>query len=182
MELYVERGFDETTVAEIAQRAGLTERTFFRHFADKREVLFAGAAMLEDLFVAAVVDAPLHLPPVDAAMAGVVAGGALIQERRAFARQRYEVIAANAELQERELIKLASLSAALAGALRRRGVPDHAASLAAEVAITVFRVAFERWVSDPVHLDLPELMGASLNDLRTVTADSETGRPAAATS
>ncbi len=149
MELYVERGFDETTVAEIAKRAGLTERTFFRHFADKREVLFAGAAMLQELFVGAVVDAPPDLAPVDAAMAGVVAGGALIQERPAFARQRYEIIAANAELQERELIKLASLSAALAGALRRRGVADHAASLAAEVAIAVFKIAFERWVSRP---------------------------------
>jgi len=103
MELYVERGFDETTVAEIAKRAGLTERTFFRHFADKREVLFAGAAMLQDLFVGAVMDAPSDLAPVDAAMAGVVAGGALIGERPAFARQRYEIIAANAELQEREL-------------------------------------------------------------------------------
>jgi AcrR family transcriptional regulator len=178
MDLYVERGFDETTVAEIAKRAGLTERTFFRHFADKREVLFAGAALLQDLFVAAVVDAPAALPPVDAAMAGVLAGGALLQERRAFARRRYEIIAANAELQERELIKLASLSAALAGALRRRGVPDHAASLAAEVAITVFRIAFERWVSDPVERDLPTLMGESLDELRTVTADSETGRRA----
>ena len=114
-------------------------------------------------------------------MAGVVAGGALIQERRAFARQRYEIIAANAELQERELIKLASLSAALAGALRRRGVPDHAASLAAEVAIAVFKIAFERWVGDPVHLDLPQLMRASLDELRTVTADSGTGDRAAAT-
>jgi AcrR family transcriptional regulator len=179
MELYVERGFDETTVAEIAKRAGLTERTFFRHFADKREVLFAGAAMLQDLFVAAVVDAPSDLAPVDTAMAGVVAGGALIGERPAFSRQRYEIIAANAELQERELIKLASLSAALAGALRRRGVPDHGASLAAEVAIAVFKIAFERWVSDPVHLDLVQLMRASLDELRTVTADSETGRPAA---
>jgi AcrR family transcriptional regulator len=179
MELYVERGFDETTVAEIAKRAGLTERTFFRHFADKREVLFAGAAMLQDLFVAAVVDAPSDLAPVDTAMAGVVAGGALIGERPAFSRQRYEIIAATAELQERELIKLASLSAALAGALRRRGVPDHGASLAAEVAIAVFKIAFERWVSDPVHLDLVQLMRASLDELRTVTADSETGRPAA---
>jgi AcrR family transcriptional regulator len=181
MELYVERGFDETTVAEIAKRAGLTERTFFRHFADKREVLFAGAAMLQDLFVGAVTHAPADVPPVDAAMAGVVAGGAVIQERPAFSRQRYEIIAANAELQERELIKLASLSAALAGALRQRGVPDHAASLAAEVAITVFRVAFERWVSDPVDRDLPTLMGESLDELRTVTADSEAGRPAATT-
>jgi len=180
MELYVERGFDETTVAEIAKRAGLTERTFFRHFSDKREVLFAGAAMLQDLFVGAVVDAPAALAPVDAAMAGVMAGGALLQERRDFARRRYEIIAANAELQERELIKLASLSAALAGALGRRGVPDHAASLAAEVAIAVFRVAFERWVCDPVHLDLPQLMRASLDELRAVTADSDTGRPATA--
>jgi AcrR family transcriptional regulator len=179
MELYVERGFDETTVAEIAKRAGLTERTFFRHFADKREVLFAGAAVLQDLFVEAVVDAPSDLAPVDAAMAGVVAGGALIGERPAFARQRYEIIAANAELQERELIKLASLSTALAGALRRRGVPDHAASLAGEAAIAVFKIAFERWVSDPAHLDLVQLMRASLDELRTVTADSETGRPAA---
>src|SRR6201995_4177491 len=84
LELYSEHGFDETTVAEIAKRAGLTERTFFRHFADKREVLFAGAALLQDLFVAAVVDAPAALPPVDAAMAGVLAGGALLHERRAF--------------------------------------------------------------------------------------------------
>ncbi len=176
MELYVERGFDETTVAEIAKRAGLTERTFFRHFADKREVLFAGAAMLQELLVGAVADAPSDLPPVDAAIAGVVAGGALIQERRAFARQRYEIIAANAELQERELIKLASLSVALADTLRGRGVAGHAASLAAEVAVAVFKIAFERWVADPVHLDLPQLIGESLDELRSVTADSETGR------
>ena len=97
---------------------------------------------------------------MDAAIAGVVAGGALIQERRAFARQRYEIIAANAELQERELIKMASLSLALADTLRRRGVADPAASLAAEVAITVFRVGFERWVADPVRLDLPQLIHA----------------------
>jgi len=181
MELYVERGFDETTVAEIAKRAGLTERTFFRHFADKREVLFAGAAMLQELLVAAVADAPSDLPPVDAAIAGVEAGGALIQERRAFARQRYEIIAANAELQERELIKLASLSVALADTLRRRGVADHAASLAAEVAVAVFKIAFERWVADPVHLDLPQLIGESLDELRSVTADSETGRAATVT-
>jgi AcrR family transcriptional regulator len=170
MELYLEQGFDETTVAAIAARAGLTERTFFRHFADKRETLFAGAALLQDLLVGVVLDAPDDLAPVDAAIAGVVAGGELIQERRAFARRRYEIIAANAELQERELIKLASLAAALADALRRRGVTDHAARLAAEAAIAVFKVAFERWVVDPVHLDLPELMRQSLDELRQVTA------------
>jgi hypothetical protein len=108
----------------------------------------------------------------------VVAGGVLIQERPAFARQLYAVIAANAELQERELIKLASLSSALAATLRRRGVADHAASLAAEAAIAVFKIAFERWVTDPDHLDLPQLMRESLDELRVVTAESETGRPA----
>src|SRR5271165_3407449 len=112
MDLYLERGFEETTVAEIAKRAGLTERTFFRHFADKREVLFAGAAVLQEHLVGVVHEAPPGLAPVDAAISGVTAGGALIQERRDFARQRYEIIAANAELQERELIKMASLSAA----------------------------------------------------------------------
>ena len=179
MELYVERGFDETTVAEIAKRAGLTERTFFRHFADKREVLFAGAAMLQDLFVGAVVDAPSTWRRWTRRWRASWPAARAHRRRRAFARQRYEIIAANAELQERELIKLASLSAALAGALRRRGVRTDAASLAAEVAIAVFKIAFERWVSDPVHLDLVQLIRASLDELRTVTADSETGRPAA---
>jgi AcrR family transcriptional regulator len=177
MDLYLERGFEETTVAEIATRAGLTERTFFRHFADKREVLFAGAEALQEILVDAVIGAPADLAPVDAAIAGVAAGGALIQERRAFARQRYEIIAANAELQERELMKMASLSAALADALRRRGVADAAASLAAEVAIAVFKVAFERWVMDPVHLDLPQLTHDALEDLTEITAPNRTGRP-----
>lgn len=95
-------------------------------------------------------------------------------------RQRYEIIAANPELQERELIKLASLSAAPADTLRQRGVADHTASLAAEVAIAVFKIAFERWVADPGHLDLPQLMRESLDELRAVTVESETGRPTTA--
>jgi AcrR family transcriptional regulator len=181
MDLYLERGFDETTVAEIAQRAGLTERTFFRHFADKREVLFGGAALLQEHLVEVVTDAPEDFVAVDAAMAGVAAAGTLIQERPAFARQRYQVIAANPELQERELIKMASLSAALADTLRRRGVPDHTASLAAEVAIAVFKIAFERWVSDPVDIDLVQLIGESFAELRAVTGVRETGRPSPVT-
>jgi AcrR family transcriptional regulator len=183
MELYVERGFDETTVAEIAKRAGLTERTFFRHFADKREVLFAGAALLQELLVGAVAAAAADRAPIDAAMDGLVAGGALIQERRAFARRRYEIIAANAELQERELIKLASLSAALADTLRQRGVADLAAGLAAEAAVAIFKISFERWVADPERLDLPQLMRGSLDELRAVTAGSDIeGSPSVTTS
>jgi transcriptional regulator MftR-like protein len=112
----------------------------------------------------------------------VVAGGALTQEGRAFARRRYEIIAANTELQERELIKLATLSAALAEALRRRGVADGPALLAAEVAVSVFRVAFERWVADPVRLDLPATMEGAFAELKEVTAGSTLERPATATS
>src|SRR5690349_23132746 len=104
LELYVERGFDQTTVAEIAQRAGLTERTFFRHFADKREVLFGGGPALEELVVSAVADAPQSLAPLDAAAAGLEAAGArfFVPERRAYSRQRQKIIEANPELQERE--------------------------------------------------------------------------------
>src|SRR5471030_1118247 len=110
LELYGERGFDQTTVAEIAERAGLKERTFFRHFADKREVLFWGAGSLQELLVNAVADAPDSLAPIDAVAAALEAAGALLQQRREFSRQRQSIIAANAELQERELIKLASLA------------------------------------------------------------------------
>jgi AcrR family transcriptional regulator len=170
MELYIERGFEQTTVAEIAQRAGLTERTFFRHFADKREVLFAGAALLEELLVNTVTNTPSNLAPIDAATAGLETAGALIQERRAFSRQRQTIIDANPELQERELIKLASLSTALAETLRRRGVGDTAASLTAEVAIAVFKIAFERWISEPTKQDLPQLIRSSLDELKAVTA------------
>jgi AcrR family transcriptional regulator len=168
--LYGERGFEQTTVAEIAKRAGLTERTFFRHFADKREVLFAGADALRELLVSTVAKAPASLPPIEAAAAGLEAAGALIQEGGVLAQQRQAIIAASAELQERELIKLASLASALAEALRRRGVSEPAASLTAEAGIAVFKVAFERWVEKASEQDLPRLIRESLEELRAVTA------------
>ena len=168
--LYGERGFEQTTVAEIAARAGLTERTFFRHFADKREVLFAGAGSLQDFLVNALASTPGSASPIDAVAAALEAAGALLQERRDYARQRQAVIAANAELQERELIKLASLASALADALRRRGVTNPAASLTAEAGIAVFKVAFERWVSEGSQPDLPQLIRQSLDELKAVTA------------
>ncbi len=170
LELYVERGFEQTTVAEIAQRAGLTERTFFRHFADKREVLFQGAASLQELLVNAVAGTPASSAPIDAIAAALAAAGAVLGERRESARQRQTVIAANPELRERELIKLASLATALANALRARGVRDPTAGLAAEAGIAVFKIAFERWVDESNQRDLPLLMRESLDELRAVTA------------
>ncbi len=168
--LYAERGYENTTVAEIAARAGLTERTFFRHFADKREVLFWGAATLEALLVSAVEAAPESAAPIDTIAAALEATGPLFEERRDGARQRQLVIDANAELRERELIKLASLATALAAALRRRGVADPAATLTAEAGIAVFRVAFARWVSDSDSGGLPRLIRESLVELQAVTA------------
>ncbi len=170
LELYVEHGFEQTTVAEIAKRAGLTERTFFRHFADKREVLFWGADALQELLVSTVASQPDSLAPIDAIAAALEAAGALLQQRREFARQRQAAIAANAGLQERELIKLASLASALADTLRRRGVADPAASLAAEAGIAVFRIAFEHWVNETGPRDLPQLIRESLDELKAVTA------------
>ncbi len=168
--LYGERGFENTTVAEIAARAGLTERTFFRHFADKREVLFSGADALQELLVSNVAAAPDSIAPIDAVGAALEAAGALLQQRRAYARQRQAIIAANTELQERELIKLASLASATSDTLRRRGVSDPAASLTAEAGIAVFRIAFERWVQETNQRDLPELIRDSLDELKAVTA------------
>ena len=170
LELYVERGYEQTTVAEIAERAGLTERTFFRHFADKREVLFAGAGALQELLVTAVAGAPDAVAPLEAVAAALEAAGALLQERREYSRRRQSVIDANPALQERELIKLAALASALAGALRRRGVTGPAASLTAEAGIAVFKVAFERWIGETGQSDLPRLIRESLDELRAVTA------------
>jgi AcrR family transcriptional regulator len=170
MELYVERGFDQTTVAEIAARAGLTERTFFRHFADKREVLFAGAVQLQEFLVKTLSSAPDSAAPIDAVAAAFEAAGALLQERRDYAWQRQAIIAANAELQERELIKLASLASAMTDTLRQRGVRDPAASLAAEAGIAVFKIAFERWAGEASQADLPQVIRESLDQLKAVTA------------
>jgi AcrR family transcriptional regulator len=173
MELYVERGYEQTTVAEIAKRAGLTERTFFRHFADKREVLFWGSAALQELMVNAVAGAPDGVAPIDAIATALRTAGAIFDERRDSARERQGVIAANVELQERELIKLAKLASALAEALRGRGVGEPAASLTAEAGIAVFKIAFERWIADADRREFAHFIRESLDDLKAVTAGAD---------
>jgi AcrR family transcriptional regulator len=171
MQLYAKRGFDETTVAEIAAQAGLTERTFFRHFADKREVLFAGSDQLEEAIVSALANAPAVAAPIDAVAIGLEAAGRFFTaERREYSRRRQAIISANAELRERELIKLASLTSTIATALRRRGVSDSAASLTAEAGMGVFRVAFERWVEKTNEQDWADLVKESLAHLKTIIA------------
>jgi AcrR family transcriptional regulator len=171
MDLFRNRGYENTTVAEIAESAGLTERTFFRHFADKREVLFGGSDLLRELLANAVAAAPRSATPMAAVTAGIEAAGEVFnEERRAYARQRHAIIVTNDELRERELIKLAALAAAIADALRRRGVSDPAASLAAEAGIGVFRVAFERWVDTKVVRDWSTLVRESVGQLQKLVS------------
>jgi AcrR family transcriptional regulator len=168
--LFKERGYAQTTAAEIAERAGLTERTFFRYFADKREVLFSGAGIMQQQLLAALEDAPRSLSPIDAVGSAVEATAGLFALRRDLARTRRAIIAETPELLERERIKLATFASALADGLRRRGVVEPAATLAAEMGITVFRLSFERWANDESDRDLAQIMRESLHELKLVTA------------
>ena len=170
LDLYGERGFEQTTVAEIAKRAGLTERTFFRHFADKREVLFSGAVALQEFVVTQVADAPDSAAPIDAVASALEATAGIFQELREYSPKRQAVIDANPELRERELIKLATLALAIADTLRRRGVSDPAATLTAEAGIAVFKTAFQRWINEPDQQDFAKLIRESVDELRAVTA------------
>jgi AcrR family transcriptional regulator len=169
-ELFAERGFDETTVADIAARAGLTERTFFRHFADKREVLFSGQELFTSAVVTAVAAAPGTATPVEAVAAGLDAAGDLLQGRAGLAPQRQVIIDAHPELQERELIKMARLGTAIAATLRERGVAEPEATLAADTGIAVLRIAFARWLAGGVARPLPEVMRETLGELAALYA------------
>jgi AcrR family transcriptional regulator len=171
MELYLERGFEQTTVADIAERAGLTARTFFRHYTDKREVLFAGATVLQERLIQGLDGAPQSASALEAVAIALDAGTAMLGTDRDFSRQRQSIIEANRELRERELIKMATLASVLADGLRRRGVTEPEASLAAEAGIAVFRVSFERWVNGTDERGLAELTRDSFEQLKALSTN-----------
>jgi AcrR family transcriptional regulator len=166
LELYGEHGFDQTTVAQIAERAGLTERTFYRHFTDKREVVFSGE--VHRVLVSTLADAPASATAIEAVTAALDAAGAVLDERREMTRRRQAVIAANPPLQQHEQIKYASLVADLADALCGRGVEPSSAHLAAEAGVVVFRTAFERWIDEDEHRDFRRLVRDTLEELAAV--------------
>ena len=171
LELFAERGFESVTVSEIAARAGLTERTFFRHFPDKREVLFGGQGELLEFVAGAIVAAPQDMAPLDAVVRAFArVADEIIEERRALVEKRNAVIGAVEGLRERELLKLAALTKTIAGALQSRGVAALAASLSAEAGVTVFKVAFERWIEPANERPFAELVGETFDQLRAVTA------------
>jgi AcrR family transcriptional regulator len=170
LERFGAQGFDGTTVAEIAATAGLTERTFFRHFADKREVLFAGQDEFERLFVAGIEEAAATDPMAIVATALEGATVFFPDDRRSWSRLRQGVIDAEKGLQERELLKLSGLAAAMTDGLRRRGIDPTAAALAAESGVAVFRVGFATWIAEGEERSLAEVLRAVLAELRTLVA------------
>jgi AcrR family transcriptional regulator len=165
--LFLERGYDATTVTEIADRAGLTKSTFFRHYADKREVLFGGQDVLAELFSDAIRAAPPSATAADCLAAALESAAAVFTaDRHDFAPQRQAVIAANGELQERQLLKRAHFAAAMTGALRARGIGETAARLAAEVGVLAFSTAVARWAAQENHEPFGEIALSALRDLR----------------
>lgn len=164
-ELFAERGYADVTVTEIAERAGLTKRSFFNHFADKREVLFAGAQAFEADVLGYLADTDADAEPIDAAIAALTRGGLDLTPYREPARIRRGLIASSTELQERNLIKMASLTAAIAKALGERRTPARTAAFAAQAAVAAFDAAYDDWAADAT-ADFSALMRQALSDLR----------------
>ena len=169
LDLYAEQGYDATPVAEIAARAGMSKRTFFRYFADKREVLFEGSSFLEVTLVEAIGAAPAGAGALDVIGAAVLTLGEALPDRD-YARTRAAVVAAEPSLQERELLKLSSMADAAAAALAARGVDSTQAALAAHLGVAVFRVGFQRWIAPDETADLTTCLAETFAELTALAA------------
>ncbi|WP_285100751.1 TetR/AcrR family transcriptional regulator [Promicromonospora sp. MEB111] len=171
LDLFASQGYEQTTAAEIAQSVGLTERTFFRHFSDKREVLFHGQQLLVDAFLAGMAAAPDDATPMELVAAALESAAEFFpDERREHSRLRQTVIDQNPALQERERHKLSVLAATVGEALRARGVTEPAATLAAESGATVFGVAFTQWIAPGETRPITQIERAVLAELRGLAA------------
>jgi AcrR family transcriptional regulator len=171
LDLFAEQGYDSTTVAQIAERAGLTKTTFFRHFPDKREVLFVGQPVHSRLLVDAITDAPADATPMEAVAAALDAVTAsFVPEQRAFGPRLLKVVAANRELRERSAFKRYGLAEAVAQALRLRGVEERTATVAAELGMLAFHDAFARWTEPPHERTFTELAREELERLWSAAA------------
>jgi AcrR family transcriptional regulator len=174
LELFAEQGYERTTIAEITKRAGLTKRTFFNHFADKREVLFGPVSETQQEIVTREIAAcPAALPPLEAVVCGLqAAGDTLWEPRRAAVKRRREIIQANPELRERELRKRAAVTDAIADALRTRGVDPDAAFLSAQAGGLVQQMAMQRWTQSAEDRPLRDFLSEALASLRTIATQT----------
>jgi AcrR family transcriptional regulator len=173
VELFTEQGYDATTVAQIAERAGVTKSTFFRHFSDKRELLVAGQETLSRLLADGITEAPADATPLEAVAAGLErASSAMGLANRELGPRLKAAVAASTELQERDALKNVGLAAAMTAALVARGVPDATAHLAGELGVLAFKRGYAQWSED----DRDDARGlahhalAALDDLRTAAA------------
>ncbi|WP_326825359.1 TetR/AcrR family transcriptional regulator [Streptosporangium sp. NBC_01756] len=177
LELFATRGYEQTTATEIAQSVGLTERTFFRHFSDKREVLFYGQDVFVQAFLAGMDTAPPSASPIEIVACALRSAASLFpDERRPHSRKRQSVIELNPALQERESHKLASLATTVADALRARGVNELAATLAAESGATVFGIAFTQWIREGEQRSLADISADVLRELLNLTGKAKASR------
>jgi len=178
MALFIERGYDEVTVADIAERAGLTKRSFFNHYADKREVVFCGLDGFQAMVLDMLADADPGLGPLDAAVAALTrAGEVMTADYPEFTRARQDLIDSSPELRERDLMKTAAVTSALAAALADRGASPRAAAFAAQVAATVFTTAVAEWARQP-ELGFGATVQQALRDMRAVLAADHQPQPA----
>jgi AcrR family transcriptional regulator len=167
LELFTDQGYDETTVTQIAERAGLTKSTFFRHFSDKREVLAAGQETLSRLLAGGVAAAPADATPLAAVAAGLEnAASAMTPFNRELGPRMEAVIATSEELQERAVLKRVGMAAAIADALQARGVDETSASMAAELGVLAFKVGFDQWTADDNERSLGELTASAFDRFR----------------
>ena len=176
LELYLERGYDAVTVNEIAERAGLTRRTFFRYFPDKREVLFAGSEQLPRAIAEAVRRVDDTADPVDTVLRALALVGTRMAEHARNTRDRRAVIAASSELQERERTKAAAVIRALADGLHERGVAGSTATLLAQVGFAVFQAAFDCYIDQDGRTDFQSCFDAATTTLRSAVAGEEASR------
>jgi AcrR family transcriptional regulator len=171
MDLFLERGFEAVTATDIAVRAGLTRRTFFRYFTDKREVLFAGSEQLVDAVADAAHAVDARRSPIETVLQALSSVGSALAELSARASDRRTVIAASPDLQERERTKMAAVTAALTAALRQRGIDDSTAHMFGQVGVAVFATAFGRWVDSAGRADFAETFQQTVAELRSAMAD-----------
>ena len=171
VDLYAEQGYDATTVAQIAERAGVTKSTFFRYFPDKRELLAAGQEALSRLLAEGITEAPADAPPLAAVEAGLTRASDMMGPANRELGPRIEAaVAASTELQERAALKNIGLATAMTAALVGRGVPDPTAQLAAELGVLAFKRGYAAWSETDAPGDLAPYTLAALAELRAASA------------
>ncbi len=173
VDLFTELGYDATTVAQIAERAGVTKSTFFRHFPDKRELLVAGQQTLSRLLAEGIAEAPQSASPLEAVASGLErASSEMGPMNRELGPRLKAAVAASTELQERDALKSVSLAADMTTALIARGVPDPTALLASELGLLAFKRGYAMWseMNPDGDDELAPYTLAALDELRAASA------------